>query len=238
MMALISMGAASAETRKAKRKPGAGRRAVTSDAKTAGGAEAEAPAAKDKEKPKEPKAKDGKDKELEAVDENDDLLKDSAKEAKPDARKKAMEEQIYREPFYKYKINTTLGVNVLKGNSALLVGAQFAYGPDPSAAFYVGPEITFSKFTGGSLLLLLAGAWYETRIYQSPRLFLAGGMLLGAGFSGDLSLVHRASFAFYAEGVIGQDISDLFSIRAQLRPGFVDGYFSYQMNLNVQFRFQ
>lgn len=206
-----------AKSAKTKSKP---RRSVATDAKAG-----------------EPKPVETKVEKREEKKEEQALESELGEEAgKGDARKKK-EETIYREPFYKYKINTTLGVNVLKGNSALLVGAQFAYGPDPSAQFYIGPEISFSKFNSASLILVMAGAWYEARIYQTPRLFLAGGMLVGAGFTSDLGLVHRTSLAFFAEGVLGQDINDLFSIRAQLRPGFIDGYFAYMMNLNVQFRF-
>src|SRR5580704_13906014 len=76
--------------------------------------------------------------------------------------------------FYPVKLNTTLGMTILH-SMALNLGAQLGYAPFSGHSIYLGPEVNYSFFSPGGLLSALGGAWYELRVYGSPRLSVAMG---------------------------------------------------------------
>ena len=138
--------------------------------------------------------------------------------------------------FYTYKLNTFLGIHI-STNSAFAIGGQFGIAISGDMPLYVGPEISFSLFSPGSIMAPLIGTWYETRIYGSPRLGIALGLLGGAAFTSQIPALPRLTYAAFLEGVVSQDVDDLVSVRGQFRPGLVGGKFSFMMNFSVSFRF-
>lgn len=138
--------------------------------------------------------------------------------------------------FYTHKLNTFLGINISR-TSALALGAQFGHVIDHATPFYVGPEVNFSLFSPGNVIEALASAWYEMRVYGSPRLSLHVGAALGGAFTSGLANVSGVTYAAFLEGAIAQDVDDLVTVRGQFRPGVIGQYFAFMMNLSVQFRF-
>lgn len=138
--------------------------------------------------------------------------------------------------FYRYELNNFLGVQVTDQWGSM-VGAQFGLAPVKRTVFYVGPEVSFSNFPGGSLFEVLASGWYEVRIYGAPRLSLAFGLLAGVGVASNLPKLGSVCTITYLDVGISQEISDLASVKGSFRPGFVGGYYSFIMSLGVTFHF-
>jgi len=84
---------------------------------------------------------------------------------------------------------------------------------------------------------VLVGGWYDVRVDTPTHLSLAFGLLSGVGFSSGLPQIKPASLVTYLDLAISQELDELVTVRGQLRPGMVGRYFSYQMNVNVCFRF-
>ncbi|MBI4406219.1 MAG: hypothetical protein HY537_18815 [Deltaproteobacteria bacterium] len=140
--------------------------------------------------------------------------------------------------FFRYKTNLALGVEILKGSTALVTGAQLGYAPIALVPFYIGPEVSFALFSRGSLLNILAGGWYELRVFGAPRLSVVGGLVGGPGFSAQLESLPVTSFVLFIDTAIVQEVSDVATVRGQLRPGLVGGSFAFMVNFNLSFRFQ
>jgi hypothetical protein len=138
--------------------------------------------------------------------------------------------------FHRFKLNTTLGMNVIQG-SALASGMQFGFAPITSTPFYLGPEFNFSLFSPGSLLSLLAGGWYDWRVHGASKLTLSVGVVAGPGFATNLPSFPTSSLVTFLDLAFAQEMDDLISIRAQFRPGYIDKRFAFMMNFNVSFRF-
>jgi len=139
---------------------------------------------------------------------------------------------------YRYRMSAQTGINILSGKgSGYLMGAQFGYAPSTGTSFYLGPEVDFSLFSPGSMLQVMAAAWYEVRVYGAPRLSLSLGGAIGPAFATSLTELSSTTVGGYLEACIAQDVNDIATLRSQFRPGFVGGYFSFMMNFSVQFRF-
>jgi hypothetical protein len=138
--------------------------------------------------------------------------------------------------FYRYKLNNSLGVTMSQ-SYALVIASQFGFAASRTRPWYVGPEVNFSLFSPGSILAVMASAWYEMRVYGAPRLSIALGAAAGPAFTSQIPNTATTTVAYFLEGTIGQDIDDLVTIRGQFRPGMIGNYFAFQMNLNVSFRF-
>ena len=138
--------------------------------------------------------------------------------------------------FYKFKFNSYLGA-ILVGSLDITVDEQFGYAPFNGVPFYVGPEIEFSAFSPGYLVSGLASAWYELRLTGAPRLALVGGVAAGVAFH-DVAL-NQPSPGFCAVGDLGlvQDVDDLVSLRADLRPQIVGTNPGIAILAGVSFRF-
>lgn len=167
----------------------------------------------------------------------DDTTGDKVKVTKGSAPKKT-KLQDYQEPFYPYMLHTLLGVNILEARSGVVSGAQLGFALGEREPWYLGPEVNFSLYSPGSILQTLLGAWYQLRVYRSPRLSVATGILLGASIPFDFAPVPQAAFTGFFEAVVSQELNDLVSMRGQLRPGFIGSKFAFMMNLNVTFRFR
>ncbi len=138
--------------------------------------------------------------------------------------------------FYRYKLNNSLGINIASG-SALVIASQFGLAIDHTKPWYVGPELNFSLFSPGNVLAILAGTWYEMRVFGSPRMSIALGGVVGPGFASQIANTGGTVLVAFLDAVIAQDIDDLVTVRGQFRPGIIGGYFAFQMNFNVSFRF-
>ncbi|MEZ4750733.1 MAG: hypothetical protein R3B54_08945 [Bdellovibrionota bacterium] len=188
---------------------------------------------------KKPKDKDDKaksaPKERPRVGEKEDDGKTKVERGTP-AKKTKLE--VYYEPFYRYLLNTMLGVNIIDGRSGIVSGAQLGFALGEREPWYLGPEINFSLYSPGSLIQPMLGVWYQLRIYRSPRLSVATGLLLGAAIPSNFAPVPATTFSGFFEAVISQELNDLVSMRGQLRPGFIGNKFTFMMNLNVTFRFR
>jgi hypothetical protein len=138
--------------------------------------------------------------------------------------------------YYRYRLNTYLGFH-LSQTSAVAIGAQFGLPIRKGHTIFVGPEVSFSLFSSGNILMTLASAWHEMRVYGSPRLNLAVGLLAGTAFCSNIPNIGGVTYAVFGDAVIAQDIDDLVTIRGQFRPGIIGGYFAFMMNFNVSFRF-
>lgn len=140
---------------------------------------------------------------------------------------------------YKSKLNTALGIDIVSGlGSAFHVGGQFGFAVWEGVPFYVGPDLGFSLFSPGSIIDTSVSAWYELRIYGAPRLSMSLGAGLGPGITFSTSQFNSLILQAYLDGCIVQQINELASVRGQFRPAMVGGYFGFNVNLNVQFRFQ
>jgi len=150
--------------------------------------------------------------------------------------------------FYSIKVNTFIGNSVIRGDGGLVMGTQIGFGLFHSVPLYVGVEGNFSLFSDDrptTITNLLVGAWYELRAFKSSTLGLFIGALGGIGVlaregnpPGDQFLfLPQNPITIYADIGLAQVINDLVTIRAQFRPGSVDGNLAFMMNLSVQFRF-
>jgi len=138
---------------------------------------------------------------------------------------------------HRYRANMAIGVNIVKGSSALSMGGQFGYAFWDKTPVYIGPEVSFSLNSPGSLISVLGGAWYEVKIHRTPRMGLAGGVLAGMAIPSSHPTVKSASIAAFLDTAISQEVNDLVSVRGQFRPGFIGSHFAFMMNFNVAFRF-
>lgn len=138
--------------------------------------------------------------------------------------------------FFRYELNSFLGIHVAD-EIAIISGTQFGLAPVKRVLFYVGPEVSFSFFSPGSLLEVLAAGWYEVRIYGAHRLSLNLGALLGVGIASQMPKCSAVCPITYAEVGISQEISEVATVTGRFRPGFVGGYYSFIMSLGVGFRF-
>lgn len=138
---------------------------------------------------------------------------------------------------HRYRANLALGMNVVKGASALAIGGQFGYAYWDRVPAYIGPDISFAVDAPQSLFQFLVGGWYQLGIYRTPRMYLTGGFLAGLAIPYSHNVVRSTTLAYYLDFTISQEIDDLVSIRGQFRPGFVGQNFALMMNFNVGFRF-
>lgn len=139
---------------------------------------------------------------------------------------------------FRYKFNTGPGIDLVSGlGSGFHVAGQFGYSPWEGRPFYVGPSVGFTLFSPGSIITTDATAWYELRIYGAPRLSLTLGIGLGAAITSSTPQFSSFTYHGFLEGCIVQQISELASVRGQLRPSVIGGYFGFNVNLDVQFRF-
>lgn len=138
--------------------------------------------------------------------------------------------------FYRYEFNSYLGTHVAD-ETAIITGGQFGLAPLKRSLLYVGPEVNFSFFSPGSLLQILASAWYEVRIYGAPRLSLTLGVSAGVGLASQMPKYASASAVTYADIGIMQEVSEMATVRGIFRPGFFGGYYSFIMSLGVGFKF-
>lgn len=140
---------------------------------------------------------------------------------------------------YKYKLNGALGIDIVSGlGSAFHIGGQLGFAVWDGVPFYVGPDVGFSLFSPGNTISTAASAWYELRIYGAPRLSMSLGAGIGPVITSSTPQFSSLTYQAFLDGCIVQEINDLASVRGQLRPSMVGGYFGFNMNLNVQFRFQ
>lgn len=139
---------------------------------------------------------------------------------------------------YPYKLNSGIGVDVIAGlGSAFHVKAQFGYALWEGVPFYLGPEVGFSLFSPGSILSTAAAVWYELRIYGAPRLSMSLGLGVGPVFPSSTTQYGSVTYQGFFDGCIVQQVNELASVRGQFRPAVVGGYFGFNVNLDVQFRF-
>ena len=138
--------------------------------------------------------------------------------------------------FYRRKLNIFVGINIAK-TSAIAFGGQLGVALGKSTPLYFGPEVNFSLFSPGSILATLVGAWYELRVYGSPRLSMGLGLVAGPAFTSSIPSLSKVTYEAFFDGVLAQDIDDFVSVRGQFRPGLIGGIFSFMMNFTVSFRF-
>lgn len=140
---------------------------------------------------------------------------------------------------YKYKLNGALGIDIVSGlGSAFHIGGQLGFAVWDGVPFYVGPDVGFSLFSPGNTISTAVSAWYELRIYGAPRLSMSLGAGIGPVITSNIQQYNSLTYQGFLDGCIVQEINDIASVRGQLRPSMVGGYFGLNMNLNVQFRFQ
>lgn len=140
---------------------------------------------------------------------------------------------------YKYKLNTSLGIDIVSGlGSAFHIGGQLGFAVWDGVPFYVGPDVGFSLFSPANTISTAASTWYELRIYGAPRLSMSIGAGLGPVIASSTKQFSSLTYQAFLDGCIVQEINDLASVRGQFRPAVVGGYFGFNVNLNVQFRFQ
>ncbi len=144
--------------------------------------------------------------------------------------------ETYESRFYSSQLNTILGFGVAR-SSALVIGAQYGFAVSKVTPFYFGPEVNFALFSPGHALSVLAGCWYEWRVYGSPRLSIEAGALGGVAFTSALTGIGSTVPTAFLDLAIAQDVDELVTIRGQFRPGVISSIFAFQMNLNVAFRF-
>lgn len=133
------------------------------------------------------------------------------------------------------KLNALMGVHVFQG-SALVVGGQWGERFFKKTPIYLGPEITFTLDAPSSLLLVMAGGWYELRSPKTPRFGFSFGGYLGVGIPKDHPNVAGNTAAAFIDLAIFQDVDPFVCVRGQFRPGVIGGVFAFMANLNVVFR--
>jgi hypothetical protein len=139
---------------------------------------------------------------------------------------------------YKGKLHTILGSTLVAGHGgSFTLGAQFGVPLKDNGSLYIGPEFTLSYFRPGYLFLTVGSIWYEFRPFGKSHLNLNVGASAGTGFTSLADLAGTNLVAF-GDLSLNQEISDLASLRLQLRPGYVGGYFAFLIAANVGFRFQ
>ena len=138
--------------------------------------------------------------------------------------------------FQRYRLNNFMGYHKNQ-SSALVIGAQFAFALKRNTPFYLGPEVNFSLFPTGNMSMTLLAAWYELALFDLPRLTFCLGAAVGPAFSSKLANLGSVTYAALLEASLAQDLDDLVTLKAQLRPGVVGGYFDFMVNFNISFRF-
>jgi len=153
-------------------------------------------------------------------------------------RKSSTVRRRQRRRTYAYRLNAALGVDIVGGESGVLVGGQFGFALGEDKLFYIGPDISFTKFSDGSLINVLLSGWYHLRLKGAPRLGIEGGIAVGAAFPSNVQRVSNTSLALFLDAVIVQQVNDFFSVRGQFRPGVIGENFAYMMSFNIAFRFE
>jgi len=133
--------------------------------------------------------------------------------------------------------NSILGVEVVNGGAAFAIGGQLGFQVKKNSRLYIGPEVHMSRFNSGTMVKVLASMWYEIRIHGIPSLGFGFGALLGPAFATEVSQVARNPFVVLFEGIVSQDLTDLTTIRGQIRQGFIASEYVAMVNINVSFRF-
>ncbi len=176
-----------------------------------------------------------------------EAAKKEAKDAKPKRTTVNTGSTVEGEPpaevgdvkHYKYKLNGALGIDIISGlGSGFHIGGQLGFAVWNGVPFYVGPDVGFSLFSPGSTIGTAASAWYELRIYGAPRLSMTMGAGIGPVITSNTGQFKSVTYQGFLDGCIVQEINDLASVRGQFRPAVVGGYFGFNVNLDVQFRFQ
>jgi len=145
--------------------------------------------------------------------------------------------EIYEAPlFYRFRLNTGLGLHVLE-KSSLMLSHQFGFALFRDTPIFFGPELNFSLFSPGSLLGIWASGWYETKVYGTPRLSISIGVTGGPSFANRVALLPTTTYAAFLDLGVLEELDDLASVRIQFRPGYEGGRFAFMMGLSVSFRF-
>ena len=122
-------------------------------------------------------------------------------------------------------------VMIIAGNVATYAGADYL-----AAA---GADVIKVGIGNGSVCTTrITSAWYELRIYGVPGLGIAMGVLVGPAFTNDVPNIAKNPLVALFEAVLSQDITDLVSVRGQIRQGLIAKEFLVMINLNISFRFR
>ena len=139
--------------------------------------------------------------------------------------------------FYRYRLNTAMGMHIIGSTSAFMISGQFGVAPFGTHPFFVGPDMSFALFSGGSLFGVWASGWYEMKLSGAPRLSLLFGAVGGPTFTSHVSPLPTTSYSAFLDLGVTEEIDDLASIRIQLRPGIEGGYFAFLAGLMISFHF-
>jgi len=133
-------------------------------------------------------------------------------------------------------VNHFSGLGLLRG-AGLVTGLQVGFLLIREWAVYLGPEISYTLFSGAGLLETLATLWIDIPIPSTHSVKISLGGAGGLAFPRDLIGVRTPAPTAYGEIVVSQDINDLATLRGQIRPGIVAGESMFMVNLNLLFRF-
>lgn len=148
----------------------------------------------------------------------------------------AAQEDGDEDPFYRYEVNSGLGIHVLDG-SGMSVSGQFGYAAFGQHPIYLGMEMNFAFVQSGTLFGIWPGGWYEHRLSSAPKLSFLFGALGGPSFTTNVALLPTTTWAAFLDLGVQREIDDLASLRVQLRPGVDGGRFAFLTALIVSFRF-
>lgn len=129
------------------------------------------------------------------------------------------------------------GVGLYRG-AGLATGLQVGMDLNIGLPIYVGPDLSYTVYREGGLLLLMGGGSIEFKISSAAEDIRVGlGLASGVGVPRDIIGVPNTTWAVISEFFVRQQLDPLSSLRVQFRPGLVAGNMAFMVNLNLQFRF-
>lgn len=160
--------------------------------------------------------------------------KDDKKAAAAELRERASaDDEGHR---YTFRVQSYLGLLIAR-NTGLAFGLNVGIVPNPDSSWYFGVETNFTNPASGSLLQVLVGAWREYPVYGASRLSVGVGALAGPVFAAATTGYPSVTYGAFLNAAICKELDELALLRAEFRPGLIEGRFAFLMNFGVSFRF-
>ncbi len=137
---------------------------------------------------------------------------------------------------YTFRVQSYIGLLIAR-NSGLVFGLNAGIIPNPDSLWYFGVEANYTNPVSGSLFQVLAAAWREFPVHGASRLSVGVGALGGPVFAGPTTGYPTVTYAAFFSAALCKELDELALLRAEFRPGLIEGRFAFLMNFGVSFRF-
>ncbi len=127
--------------------------------------------------------------------------------------------------------------NVATAGSAYSLGTKFGFAPKYGIPFYVGPELSFSLFSPGSMMRAGGAAWFEIHRFPASAYQTLFGLGAGGAFPTAMPAFTTTTWTVYADLSVARPLDDLAALALTLRPALTGGFFSFNALFNIIFRF-